>query len=66
MKAEGQRLSYLLAVCRVEVLKLLRAIASEPCTLEAGRRWAVALIRQGGHAEYGRIPPYMVGVMWTP
>lgn len=46
--------------CRVEVLPLMLAINSEACTLEAGRRWSVALIRQGGHVEYGRVPHYMV------
>lgn len=34
-----------------EVLELLRAINSEPCSLEAGRRWSVALIRQVGRGE---------------
>lgn len=46
------------------MLPLLLAINSEACTLEAGRRWSVALIRQGGHAEYHRLPPYMVGGAW--
>lgn len=51
----------LFTASRVEVLELLRAISCEACTLEAGRRWSVALIRQGGHLEYGRLPAYMVG-----
>lgn len=42
------------------MLPLLCAINTEPCTLEAGRRWAVALQRQGGHAEYHRLPAFMV------
>lgn len=49
-------------MCSVEVLPLMRAINSQACSLEAGRRWSVALIRQGGHVEYGRIPDYMVRV----
>ena len=47
---------------RVEVLELLRAIACDACSLEAGRRWSVALIRQGNHIEYGRLPSFMVRV----
>ena len=45
---------------RSETLALLHSISSDSFTLEAGRRWSVALIRQGSHVEFGRLPVWMV------
>ena len=45
---------------RSETLSLLHSISSTPFTLEAGRRWSVALLRQGSHVEFGRLPEYLV------
>lgn len=54
-----------MSATRVEVLELFHAISTQACSLEAGRRWSVALIRQGGHLEYGRIPAPLVPALVT-
>jgi hypothetical protein len=37
-----------------DTLPVLLAISTQPCTIENGRRWAVALERVAGHFEYAR------------
>jgi U3 small nucleolar RNA-associated protein 20 len=43
-----------------DVLLTLRDIHLRPCSVEAGRRWAVALERISNHLEYGRVPALLL------
>jgi hypothetical protein len=46
-----------------DALLVLREMHVRPCSVEAGRRWAVSLERLGSHLEYGRLPPELVAPM---
>lgn len=50
---------------RCDVLCVLRDMHTQPCSIQAGRSWSVALDRMTNHLEYGRVPllllPAMVG-----
>jgi hypothetical protein len=43
-----------------DVLLTLRDIHLRPCSVEAGRRWGVALERISNHLEYGRVPALLL------
>jgi U3 small nucleolar RNA-associated protein 20 len=43
-----------------DVVLILRDIHLRPCSVEAGRRWAVALERISNHLEYGRVPALLL------
>jgi U3 small nucleolar RNA-associated protein 20 len=50
---------------RCDVLCVLRDMHTQPCSIQAGRTWSVALDRITNHLEYGRVPlllqPAVVG-----
>jgi U3 small nucleolar RNA-associated protein 20 len=41
---------------RCDVLCVLRDMHTQPCSIQAGRTWSVALDRITNHLEYGRVP----------
>jgi U3 small nucleolar RNA-associated protein 20 len=41
---------------RCDVLCVLRDMHTQPCSIQAGRSWSVALDRMTNHLEYGRVP----------